>query len=157
MKFRVFSLFLIIIIGTSCKFFSLKKKTHLQEIDTIINFSSVDSSPMFLVCKDLIDKDKKSLCFSKTIYNELSKSFSQYKIEVRKPVNEEINVVVIIDSKGKATVKEIISSSLIKESIQNIDSLIKACVGKLPTLLPATKRGIPVTTQYQIPIQISVK
>lgn len=157
MKLRVIFLFCIVLVSTSCEFFNLKKKTHLQEVDTIINFSSVDSSPTFLKCKDLIDKEKKRACFSKTIYDELSKNFADYKIEVRKPVNEEIKVVVIIDNEGKATVKKIIASMLIKESIHNLDSLVKASVAKLPKLFPATKRGIPVTTQYQIPIQISVK
>ena len=68
-----------------------------------------------------------------------------------------IKVVVRIDRNGNATVVEIISSDVIKASIQSLDSLVKVSVGNLPKLFPATKRGIPVATQYQIPIQIRVK
>ena len=156
MRFRVLSLFLLVLIGTSCDYFGLKKKTNLQEVDTIIDFSSVDAAPTFEVCKEFIDKEKKSDCFRNTIYTHISSSLSKHSFEVRKSINEVVNVDVIIDSKGNATVQQIISSSLIKQKLQSLDSLIKVSVANLPKLFPAIKRGIPVTTQYQIPIQIRV-
>ena len=156
MRFRVISLFLIILIGTSCEFFNLKKKSQLQEVDTIIDFSSVDSSPTFKICKEFIDKEQKSNCFRNTIYTHISKSLAKHNFEVRKSIDEVIKVEVLIDRKGNTTVQRIISSDLIKESIKSLDSLVKVSVANLPKLFPATKRGIPVTTQYQIPIQISV-
>ena len=156
MRLRILSLFLLILVGTSCEFFNLKKKAQLQEVDTIIDFSSVDAAPTFEACKSFIDKAAKNNCFRNTIYSHISKSLATYTFEVRKPLEEMIKVEVLIDSKGKATVQRIISSQLIKESIQSLDSLVKVSVANLPKLLPALKRGIPVTTQYQIPIQIRV-
>ena len=134
----------------------MKKKSQLQEVDTIIDFSSVDSSPTFTICKDFIDKEEKSNCFRNTIYTYISKSLAKHNFEVRKPIDEVIKVEVIIDSRGNTTVQRIISSDLIKQSIKSLDSLVKVSVANLPKLFPATKRGIPVTTQYQIPIQIKV-
>jgi hypothetical protein len=134
----------------------LKKKSSLQEIDTIIDFSTVDAAPTFEACKDFIDKEKKNDCFRNTIYSHVSASLLKHSFEVRKPINEVIKVDLIIDSKGNATVLRIISSSSVKETLHNLDSLINGSVASLPTLFPAIKRGIPVTTQYQIPIQIRV-
>ena len=156
MRFRILSLFLLILVGTSCDFFNLNKKSQLQEVDTIINFSSVDSSPTFESCKEFIEKEAKRNCFRKTIYTHVSKSLAKHTFKVRKPINEVIKVDVIIDSKGNATVLRVVSSDLIKVSIKGLDSLVGVSVADLPKLFPATKRGIPVTTQYQIPIQITV-
>ncbi len=156
MRLRILSLFLLVLVGTSCEFFNLKKKSELQQVDTIIDFSSVDSAPTFESCKSFIDKEAKNNCFRNTIYTYISKSLSKHVFEVRKPIEEVIKVEVLIDSKGKASVQRIISSEVIKGAIQSLDSLVKVSVANLPKLFPATKRGIPVTTQYQIPIQIRV-
>jgi hypothetical protein len=90
------------------------------------------------------------------MYTHISKSLAKYKFEIRKPFEEIIQVVVLIDPKGNITVKKILSSDLLQASISSLDSIITASILSLPKLFPATKRGIKVTTQYQIPIQIRV-
>lgn len=156
MRFRVVLLFSFIFIGTSCEFFNLKKKTQFPAIDTIIDFSSVDVFPTFDACKNFIDKEKKTDCFRKTIHQHISKNLSKVKIEVKNPVNETVKVEVLINNKGIVSIQRIITSDVLKKEIPTIDSLITASLQNLPKLFPATKRGIPVTTQYQIPIQIKV-
>jgi hypothetical protein len=156
MRTRVVSLLFLVIISTSCEYFSLNNKSELQEVDTIIDFSSVDASPTFEDCSHLIEKEEKSNCFRNTLYTHISISLAKHRFEVKKPIEEVIKVELLIDAKGNARVLRIISSDFIKESIQGLDSLVRVSVANLPTVFPATKRGIPVTTQYQIPIQISV-
>ena len=157
MRIRVISLFLFILASTSCDFFSFQKKSGMQEVDTIIDFSTVDVAPSFDDCKSYVEKEKKSNCFRNTIYKHISTSLAKHNFEVRNPIEEVINVSVTIDSRGNATVHQIVSSALIKKTLPNLDSLVKRSVASLPKMFPAIKRGIPVTTQYQIPIQISVK
>lgn len=156
MRTRVVSLLFLVIISTSCEYFNLKKKSQLQEVDTIIDFSSVDVFPTFEACKNFIDKAKKTDCFRNTIHKHISENLAKHNIEVKNPVNETINVVVLINNKGKVAIQKITTSDLLKKEIPVIDSLITASLQSLPMLLPATKRGIPVATQYQIPIQINV-
>ena len=154
MLLRIFSLFLVLLTCTSCDFFKLKKPLQLQELDTSIDFSSVDASPTFENCVDFIDKTAKSNCFRITISTRLSKSLASYGFEVLHPIEEQIQVVLLIDAQGKITVKRIVSSDAVRASIQKLDSFIVLSVANLPTLFPALKRGIPVATQYQIPIEI---
>ena len=156
MRFRVISIFLFVLVGTSCEFFNLNKKSQLQEVDTIINFSSVDVSPSFTICDSIIEKIAKTNCFRTTIHQHISENLGKHHIEVKLPINEAITVEVLISNKGKVTVDNIISSEVVKSSIPNLDSLIIASLESLPRLFPATKRGIPVATQYIIPIQIVV-
>jgi hypothetical protein len=156
MRFRVLSLFLLILVGTSCEYFNLNKKSQLQEVDTIIDFSSVDVFPTFEACKNFIDKAKKTDCFRNTIHKHISESLAKHQLEVKNPVNEIIHVVVLINNKGAVSIQKITSSEILKKEIPTIDSLITISLRDLPRLSPATKRGIPVATQYQIPIQINV-
>ena len=77
-------------------------------------------------------------------------------MEVKNPIDETIQVSVLINNKGDVSIQKISSSEMLKKEFPAIDSLITISLQDLPKLFPATKRGIPVTTQYQIPIQIQV-
>src|SRR5690606_26336094 len=133
------------------------KKINLQELDTVIDFSSVDVSPSFKVCDSIIDKKAKTDCFRNTIHQEIFNNLSKQKISAKNPISEIIQVQLEIDNKGNVSLKMIEASLLLQEAIPNLDSLITQSLLQLPTLFPAIKRGIPVTTQYQLPIQIDVK
>lgn len=156
MRFRVISLFLFILVSTSCEYFNLNKKPQLQKVDTIIDFSSVDVSPSFAICDAIIEKVAKTNCFRTTIHKHISESLAKHNIEVKQPVNEAIQVEVLIDNKGGVTIQKVISSDLVNAVIPSLDSILRISLANLPTLFPAIKRGIPVATQYQIPIQIVV-
>jgi len=135
----------------------LDKKTNLQEVDTIIDFSSVDVFPSFKVCDSIIDKVAKTDCFRATIHKHIFESLAAYQLETRSPIDEVVQVEVVIDNKGKTSIHKIIISNSLKLAIPKIDSLIRVSLINMPKLFPATKRGIPVATQYQIPIHIRVK
>ena len=157
MRFRIVSLLFLIIVSTSCEYFNFNKKSQLQEVDTIIDFSSVDVFPTFEACKNFIDKAKITDCFRTTIHKHISESLAKHQLEVKNSVNEMIKVVVLISNKGVVSVQKIMASEILRNEIPAIDSLIMVSLQDLPKLFPATKRGIPVATQYQIPIQINVK
>jgi len=157
MQCRVVFLFLIVLLSTSCQFFKLDKKTDLQEVDTIIDFSSVDVSPSFKVCDSIIDKVAKTNCFRTTIHKYIFESLAAYQLETSSPIDEVIQVEVVIDNKGKTIAHKIVISDSLKLAIPKIDSLIRVSLINMPKRFPATKRGIPVATQYQIPIHIRVK
>lgn len=156
MRFRILALLLLLVLNTSCKYFTFEKKSNLQAIDTIIDFSSVDASPTFLACKDFIEKEARNNCFRTTIHKNISENLAKHQLEAKKPINEIISIDVIINNEGIVSVKSVLSSDRIKASIKGLDSIIGISVAALPTISPATKRGIPVATQYRIPIQIQV-
>ena len=157
MRIRVISLFLLIAICSSCEYFNLNNKSNQQAIDTIVNFTTVDVSPTFKVCKDLIDKEANTNCFRESIYKYISENLSEATIKATQKINETIYVTIAIDNKGKPSVSKITATESMYTVIPKIDSLIVVSLQRLPKLYPAIKRGIPVATQYQIPIQIRVK
>jgi hypothetical protein len=62
----------------------------------------------------------------------------------------------LIDKDGKFTLKNIESTPELKEVLVHLDSLVRLSLQSLPIVFPAIKRGIPVSTQYQLPIKIRV-
>lgn len=147
----------ILVCFCSCDYFSFKKNNIPEKIDTNIDYKEVDSSPTFEACKDFIDKEKKTDCFRKTIHQEIAKSLSNQNIKVKKPVNETIQVVITLPSEGKANLKSIIASDNLYEEIPDLKEMIEKSIADLPTIIPAVKRGIKVTSEYKLPIKIKLE
>jgi hypothetical protein len=157
MFLRVFTFLLLTILCTSCDNFSFLKKTNKQVLDTIVDFSSVDTSPSFKACDSLIDKEKKATCFRTTIHQQITNRLSTYSMEVKHAIDETIFVQLIISPKGNIEVVSIKKSEIINKELPELDSLLRLSVKSLPKVFPATKRGIKITTQYQLPIRIQLK
>ena len=157
MYLRIFSILILIIFCTSCDKLSFTKKDKIQQLDTIVDYTSVDFYPSFTICDSLIDKTKKSDCFRKTIHQKIGAELLKYSLSIKDSIDETVFVDLMINSKGSFVFKELQASEKIKNQLPELDSLIQLAVGKLPTIRPAVKRGIPVTTKYRLPIRILLK
>ena len=142
---------------TSCDKFSFSKSKKQQALDTIVDFSSVDMFPSFKVCDAIINKDKKADCFRKTIHQKIGEELLKHEFTIKDAIDEVVYVDVLINSKGEFRIDAIVSSKNIKNKIPKLDSLIKATVQNLPTIYPAIKRGIPVTTKHRLPVKIKLQ
>lgn len=156
MFFRRFSFLLLIIFFSSCQFFTTDKQRDTQSLDTIVNFNKVDVSPSFVACDSLIGS-KKTNCFRNTIHQKVAESLQKHTIKVANALDETIYVDLLIDTDGKITLKSIHPNENIQREIPKLDSLLIESLRKFPTIFPAIKRGIPVATQYQLPIRILLK
>lgn len=149
--------FLLVLVSfSSCDKFSFQKKTKIA-LDTIVNFSSVDTSPSFKICDSIIDKEQQSDCFRNTIHKKIGEELQQHQFTITDSISETIYVAIVIDARGKITLKNIESSEYIKKQLPSLDSVLQVSIDKIPTVYPAIKRGIPVTTKYRLPIKIQLQ
>ncbi len=157
MKLRVFSFFIILMLLASCISFQKKKDTHFSGLDTIIDFSSVDVSPSFVTCDSLIDKIEKTTCFRQSIHQQIAEQLLKHRLTIKDSIDETVEVHLVINSKGMIVLKQVESSENMKRELPELDSVLKLSIDGLPQINPAIKRGIPVTTQYHLPIRIQLK
>ena len=129
----------------------------MQLLDTIVNFSSVDTSPSFKVCDFIIDKQKKNNCFRTTIHQKIGAELQKHQFVIRDSISEIVYVDLLINSKGKIVLEAMESSEEIKIKLPKLDSVLRISVDKIPNVYAAIKRGIPVTTKYRLPIKIQIK
>ena len=129
----------------------------MQLLDTIVNFSSVDTSPSFKVCDSIIDKQKKTNCFRTTIHQKIGAELQKHQFIIRDSISEIVYVDLLITSKGKIVLEAMDSSKEIKIQLPELDSVLRISVDKIPNVYAAIKRGIPVTTKYRLPIKIQLK
>ena len=156
MFLRVCSLLLMLFFITSCDKFSFSKNKNIQDLDTIVDFSSVDTFPSFKPCDSIIDKTKKSDCFRTTIHQKIGAELQQHTFVIKDSIGEVILVDLIINSEGIFTLDTIKSADNIKKEMPQLDSLLRVSVRKLPKIHAANKRGIPVSVKYSLPIRIKL-
>jgi len=132
------------------------KDKNTSDLDTIVDFSSVDTFPSFKTCDAIIDKQEKMDCFRTTIHQKVGAELQQHSFAVKDSINEIVYVDVIINSEGIFSLDTIQASENLKKELPELDSLLKASVENLPKIYPANKRGIPVTTKYRLPIRIQL-
>jgi hypothetical protein len=157
MFLRIFTFIILLFFITSCDKLSFLKSEKIQALDTIVNFSSVDTSPSFKVCDSLIDKHQKSNCFRTTIHQKIGAELQKHQFIIRDSISEIVYVDLLINSKGKIVIEAMASSEEIRIQLPELDSVLRISVDKIPNVYAAIKRGIPVTTKYRLPIKIQLK
>jgi len=138
----------------SCdSFFKGPKKPVVK---TVVDYSKVDISPSFKKCKGLPVKAK-TACFRKEINKRIQEYLIVHNFRTEEFINETILIDLLIDAEGVFRLKKITASNKINKQLPQLDSVLKSVIKKLPIIIPAFKRGIPVVSQYQLPIKIAIK
>ena len=109
------------------------------------------------LCDSASGKENKRHCFENTLTQMLNKQLSNQNIIVTEDVNDTIFLKITIDNQGKFSVDDILSSELTKAQIPKIDSLLIRGFDSLPKIYPAIKRSQQVTTQFSLPVVVSIK
>ena len=152
MKQRLLILFCCVFFFTSCDFFQKKEFVNATAIDTVIDFNSVDVFPLFPTCDSIPSQEKQKICSQIKLSEQIYASLSTQEIISTDKLNDTILIKLNIDNSGKVSLSSLIANGHINQKIPNLDSLIESGIKKLPLLKPAIKRGMPVTTEFTLPI-----
>ncbi len=145
---------------TNCDFISPKGSSlqNFASVDLIIDFSTVDVYPMFKECKDSEINQNQLQCFEKEIIKKLKQAISKNELEIGNRFSDTVYVDLLVDQQGKISIKKYRSTFAIKREIPMFDSIFRRSVDQLPLMVqPAVKRGIPVNSQFSLPVIISVE
>jgi len=150
---KLFTLFLYLLFVVSCSYFENSSKIEqIQEVDTIIDFNTVDAFPLFPKCKDVPSREKQQICFQLEIAQHIYASLKEYQLNTKEVVNDTVLVKLKVDTFGKTSLSNIQISLKTKELLPEFDSILKISLLKLPTLQPAIKRNMPVNVEFTLPI-----
>jgi len=151
---------LLLTVLNSCEYFNVKKvssETILQEELQTFNWSDVDEYPSFSKCDSLTSgKEGKKQCFEQTLTNFITDYLQKEPIIVTKDVNDTIQLSLKVSEKGNLILLSTEIDSLVNAEIPNIRQLLTDSLDSLPKIFPAIKRGQEVTTEFKLPIIISV-
>ena len=140
----------------SCSFFEQQyKKEPIKEVDTIVDFTSVDAFPLFPNCKDIPSREKQQICFQLEMAQHIYGDLKEHTLNASGKVQDTVLVKLKVNSVGKTSLSNIQISDETKKIFPEFDSILKVSLQKLPILSPAIKRNMPVTTEFVLPIVLT--
>ena len=140
---------------TSCDYFFPKQASKKNPtIDTVIDFTSVDAYPLFPECKNIPDREKQKICFQIKMAEHINRLLKTKPLKTELTNNDTLLVTLKVLKSGKTKFVKVASKTNNKTIEKLLDSILKSIENKIPTLQPAIKRGMPVTTQFELPIII---
>ncbi|MDP5158029.1 MAG: hypothetical protein NWQ07_05565 [Flaviramulus sp.] len=156
---KLFSVFILVIMLTSCEYFNVKKTSSqaiLKEELQTFNWNDVDEYPSFSVCDSISLKEDRKGCFQSVLTLHIWEFLKQKELVVSKDIRDTILLQFQVSKEGNLFLMDTKIDSLTTQEIPNIKSLLNESLDSLPKLFPAIKRGQQVTTEFNLPIIINV-
>ena len=152
------TLFFVMLLCTSCQYFDRQVPSEeelLQKELKAINWNEVDEYPSTTQCDTVGDKEQRKLCFFEALTYAIQQKLSIDTLALLYPELDTINVKVTVFPDARMTFEPQIADSITQDTIM-IDSIITNRLVDFPKVNPAIKRGIPVKTQFVLPVIIKV-
>ncbi|MGB1451283.1 MAG: hypothetical protein ACPG7E_06195, partial [Marinirhabdus sp.] len=124
-----------------------------EELKTI-GWDKVDRYPIVGNCGEtLATKDQKP-CFETALAQHIAAYLANKPLETKQPLQSTATLYFEITRQGALSVQKSRVDSLTIHQLPNIEQWLAESVASLPVTAPAYKRGIPVNTQFTLPVKI---
>ena len=149
-------MFLIVFLLQSCQYF---EKTVPNEKDLFekrineINWDEVDEYPYVETCDSIENKEYRKQCFFNVITDSIQQRLINDKLYIKFPKVDTLSIKVTVYSNSNVDF-ETQSKDTLSFDKTKMDSIVKTNMANFPTIHPAIKRGIPVKTNFILPIKL---
>ena len=158
MRKRIPLLLLLLLSMASCQYVNRQipdQDALLQKELKSINWNQVDELPNFTNCDSVADKTQKKQCFFEYLTQLIQQKLNTDTLSVLYPQLDTISVKVTVLPNATFEFEPQFKDTLSYDTAK-IDSIIKTRLIDFPKVNPAIKRGIPVKTQFILPVILNV-
>ena len=154
MKKKLLLLLSLVLFCASCQYFDRQVPSEeelLQKELKAINWNEVDEYPSVAACDTVSDKAQRQQCFFEFLTRTIQQRLSIDTLALLYPELDTIDVRVTVFPNSEIDFEPQVSDSITQDTIM-IDSIIKTRLIDFPRINPAIKRGVPVKTQFVLPV-----
>ena len=160
MKKIILTVFLSILHFSSCQYFEKQvpsEKDLLQKELKSINWKEVDEFPSVYGSDTIENKIERQQCFFEYMTQLIQHKLSVDTLSVLYPELDTIEVKVTVFPNSRIIFEPLFPKDSVAYDTVKIDSILKARLVGFPKINPAIKRGIPVKTQFVLPVILKVE
>jgi hypothetical protein len=151
---------LIFSLCISCHYFEKEVPSEKELLDKQmmeINWKEVDEYPSVSECEKLTDKASREQCFFEFLTQTIQQKLNVDTLSVLYPELDTIEVKVTIFPNATLKFEPQFPKDSVAYDTIKIDSILRARLINFPKVNPAIKRGIPVKTQFVLPVIIKTE
>lgn len=134
----------------------LKDELLKQELESI-NWKEVDEFPSVADCDSLTDESMRRQCFFDYLAAAIQQKIGIDTLSVLYPELDTIDVKVTVFPDSSIQFEPQFPKDSVRYDVKKIDSILHARLLDFPKINPAIKRGIPVKTQFVLPVILSME
>lgn len=157
---KQYYLFLLFILFNSCQYFDKQvpsEKELLQKELKLINWKEVDEFPSVVDCDKIENKEQRQQCFFEVLTQLIQEKLSVDTLSVLYPELDTIEVKVTVFPNARIQFEPQFPKDSVAYDKIKIDSILQARLVDFPKINPAIKRGIPVKTQFILPVVLKIE
>ncbi|ESU24551.1 hypothetical protein FEDK69T_10010 [Flavobacterium enshiense DK69] len=160
MSKKLFALTIFSLTVISCQLFDKKAPSEdelLQKELEKIDWKKVDAFPSVDACDVLTDEAQRKQCFFEYLTQTIQEKLSVDTLAILYPEIDTIEVKVTVFPDSRLEFEPQFPKDSVAYDKIKIDSILQAKLVDLPKVNPAIKRGIPVKTQFVLPVILKTK
>lgn len=155
------ALALIVLFFTfSCQYFDKQVPSEdalLKEQLKEINWKEIDEYPTVVDCEKISDEAQRKQCFFEFLTQTIQQKLDVDTLANLLPKLDTIEVKVTVFPNSLVTFEpQFPKDSVVYDTIK-IDSILHSRLVDFPKIKPAIKRGIPVKTQFVLPVILKIE
>lgn len=145
---------------SSCQYFDKQVPSEEELLDKRrkeINWKEVTVYPSVAECDAILDKEMRKECFFNSMTRLVQEKLVADSLEGFTGVADTIQVMVTVNTDATLEFEpQFPKDSTVYNKIK-IDSILKARLVDFPAVEPAQKEGVPVKTQFILPVILNVQ
>ena len=152
--------YILLLVFSSCQYFEKQvpsEKELLQKELKSINWKEVDEYPSLVDCESVTDKNQQQQCFFERLTQLIQEKLSVDTLAALYPELDTIEVKVTVFPNATLQFEPQFPKDSVAYDTIKIDSILRARLVGFPKVNPAIKRGIPVKTQFILPVILKVE
>ncbi|ADF54603.1 MAG: hypothetical protein CMP12_13975 [Zunongwangia sp.] len=158
MKRRVLPVLALLIISCNFETKKISSEEVLEQESKSLNWKEVDEYPAFEECQQETELTAARNCFETAVANNIYAYLEKQQPVVSKSIDDTIYIYLEITKKGKPEIDSISAiDSTVTNQLPKIENWLRESIDSLPKIYPASKRGIPVSTAFKMPIVIKAE
>lgn len=148
-------IFFFPVLFASCQWMSAQlpnEQELLEEELNKIDWTKVDTYPSVASCDTIFDETARKACFFDYITAALEENLRMDTLRGTFATLDTLNVLVTIQADAQVSLSLYQLNDSVKQQLKSVDSLLMVKSKTFDNLSPATKRGVPVTSQFVLPL-----
>lgn len=151
---------LLLFLLFSCQWFDTKAPDEdelLQKRLGEINWKEVSTYPSLAECDAITDEEQRRECFFSSMTRLVQEKLNTDTLAILYPETDTIQVKVTVFPDATLKFEPQFPQDSVAYNKVKIDSILKTRLADFPKVEPAQKQGIPVTTQFILPVILNVE
>ena len=143
----------------SCNFETkrISSEEVLELESQTLNWKEVDEYPAFKDCQNETELTAARECFEREVAENIYAYLSKQQPVVTESIDDTLYLYLEINSAGRPEIDSVKIDSTLNDQLPELRLWLNQSIDSLPKIYPASKRGVPVSTVFKMPVVIKAE